>query len=58
MKEKSLKSYLEGKITLTKAADIANLTLWEMENYLIEKGYKSSYSIKDLEKEIKLLKKQ
>lgn len=57
IKEKALKSYLEGKITFTEAAHQANLTLWEMENYLIDKGYKSHYSIEDLEKEITILKK-
>ena len=35
---------------------MSNLTIWEMERYLIEKGYKSDYSIDDLDKELKLLK--
>jgi predicted HTH domain antitoxin len=48
--------YTKGNITLSEAAEQAGLTIWEMERYLIENGFKSSYSIEDLEKEIKLLK--
>ena len=57
IKEKILREYLEGKITLTAAAKKANLTIWEMEKYLVEKGYKSEYSVEDLEKETDRLKK-
>jgi len=57
IKEKILREYLEGKITLAEAAKNANFTIWEMEKYLIEKGYKSDYSIEDLEKESDKLKK-
>ena len=32
---------------------MAGLTLWEMEKYLVEKGFKSSYSIDDVEKELR-----
>lgn len=55
MKEEAAKLYIEGKITFSEAAHQANITLWEMERYLIEKGYRSEYSIEDLEKEVKLL---
>ena len=57
IKEKILREYLESKITLTEAAKKAKLTIWEMERYLIEKGYKSDYSIEDLEKETDKLKR-
>ncbi|MEK6852484.1 MAG: hypothetical protein AABX59_01265 [Nanoarchaeota archaeon] len=46
------KNYIEGKITLSHAAKQANLTLWDMKKYLIEKSYKSYYSLEDLEREI------
>jgi len=55
LKEKSAKSYIEGKITLSEAAHTASLTLFEMEQYLVEKGFKSDYSIEDLERELDLL---
>ncbi len=55
-KEKTAQEYLEGRITMSEAAKRVNLTTWEMEKYLIEKGYKSDYSIDDLDKELKLLK--
>ena len=47
--------YKKGKITLSEAANRANLTLWEMEKFLVDRGYKSEYSIEDLEKEMMLL---
>ncbi len=55
-KKKAADEYLKGKITLSEAANRAELTIWEMEKYLVDNGYKSSYSIEDLEKELKSLK--
>ena len=55
-KEEAAQNYIKGKITLSEAAARSNLTLWEMEKFLIEKGYRSDYSIEDLEKEANLLK--
>jgi hypothetical protein len=40
---------------MSEAAKKAQITIWEMEQYLIENGYKSSYSIEDLKSELKLL---
>jgi predicted HTH domain antitoxin len=57
-KEKAAERYRQGKVTLLKAATEAGLTLWEMENYLVERGFKSSYSTKDLGRELELLKSQ
>jgi len=56
MKRKAAEDYIKGKITLSKSAALASLTLWEMESFLIQEGYKSQYSIEDLEKELKSLK--
>lgn len=56
MLQKAAQAYKEGKITLSKASQKAGLTLWEMECYLIGHGFKSSYSVEDLEKELKSLK--
>jgi len=58
MKKKSAEAYIKGKITLSEAATRAELTMWEMEQYLVENGYKSQYSIDDLNKELKLIKNQ
>jgi len=57
MQRKSAEKYLKGSITLSQAAHKAGLTMWEMENYLVEQGFKSSYSIEDLEREMKILEK-
>jgi len=54
-KEKAAEKYRSGKTTLSEAARQAGLTLWEMEHYLIEQGYKSRYSAEDLENELRLL---
>ena len=42
---------------MSKAAKVAGLTLWEMEKCMIEQGYKSDYSIEDLEKESSFMNK-
>jgi len=55
MKKKAFEEYSKGNISFSKAAEIAGISLWEMEKYLINQGYKSEYSIEDLEKEIRLL---
>jgi len=56
IKKKASEDYIKGKLTFSKAAKLAGLTLWEMEEYLINNGFTSKYSIEDLEREIKLLK--
>ena len=55
IKKKSAQSYKEGKITLSEAAHKTGLTILEMEQYLVEQGFKSSYSIEDLDNELKLM---
>jgi predicted HTH domain antitoxin len=57
IQKKTAEEYLKGSITLSEAAHLAGLTIWEMEKYLVEHGFKSSYSIEDLEREMKILKK-
>lgn len=58
MQRKAAEIYVKGRITLSKAAHQAGLTIWEMEKYLVEQGFKSSYSTEDLEKEMKFLGKK
>lgn len=52
MKKKAAEKYKEGKIILSKAAKLANVTVWTFEQYLVQHGYKSKYSLKDLEQEL------
>ena len=54
IKKKSAEDYIKGKITMSEAAHRAEISIWEMEKYLIEQGYKSEYSIEDLNKELNL----
>ena len=56
IKKTAMEDYTKGSITLSNAAEQAGLTIWEMEKYLIENGYKSDYSLEDFEKEMKMLK--
>lgn len=58
MKKKASENYIKGSVTISGAAVQAGLTIWEMEKYLVEQGFKSSYSIGDLDEEIKLLSKR
>ena len=56
IKRKASEKYISGEITFSEAARLAGLTLWEMQRYLIEQGYRSDYSVEDLERELELLK--
>jgi predicted HTH domain antitoxin len=55
VKEKAAEKYRSGRVTLSEASHQAGLTLWEMESYRVERGYQSSYSVENLEKELRLL---
>jgi predicted HTH domain antitoxin len=56
MRKKAAENYIKGSLTISEAAKQAGLTIWEMEKYLVENGFKSEYSTEDLEKEVKSLK--
>ncbi|MBI2575091.1 UPF0175 family protein [Candidatus Woesearchaeota archaeon] len=51
IKKRAADRYKKGEITISEAARQSELTIWEMERYLIEQGFRSDYSIDDLEKE-------
>lgn len=55
IKNKAAQAYMQGKITMSEAAAKAEMTVWEMERYIVEHGYKSSYSIEDLDRELKFI---
>lgn len=54
-KEQAAEKYMKGEITFSKAAEEAEITVWEMEKFLMESGYKSEYSLKDLEREASVI---
>ncbi len=54
-KEKAARRYREGKTSISGAAEMAGLTIREMIDYLIERGYRSSYTYEDLKKEMGIL---
>lgn len=55
LKEKAADKYRSGEVTISKAAEIAETTIWGMERYLVENGYVSKYSAKDLMDELENL---
>ncbi len=57
-KEKAAKLYSEGKISISGAAEIAKLTIPEMADYLVCKGFKSEYSVDDFRRGATLLEKK
>ncbi len=57
-KEKAAKLYMEGKISISGAAENAEVTIPEMVDYLVCKGYKSDYSVNDFRRGVTLLEKK
>ncbi|MFA4934652.1 MAG: hypothetical protein WC568_02325 [Candidatus Methanoperedens sp.] len=51
-----LRKYEQGKISISRAAEDAGLTIEEIEEYMVRKGYRSKYSTVDLGREMELLK--
>jgi len=58
VKKKAAENYLTGKFTLSRASENAGITLWEMEEYLVKKGFKSQYSVEDLEEDFLKIRKK
>ncbi|PIN80925.1 hypothetical protein COV11_02935 [Candidatus Woesearchaeota archaeon CG10_big_fil_rev_8_21_14_0_10_30_7] len=55
MKEKAARWYVESKTTMSGAAKMAGITIWELQEYLVNKGFVSKYSLQDLNEELNLL---
>ncbi|HLC68781.1 MAG TPA: UPF0175 family protein [Candidatus Bilamarchaeaceae archaeon] len=51
LKQKAVQLYRTGKVTFSRAAKIAKVSVWEFQRILIEAGVTSGYSIEDLELE-------
>ena len=56
-KERAAALYVEGKTSISGAAEMAGLTIPEMVQLLVSKGYGSSYSLEDFRKGVKMLQK-
>ena len=57
-KGRAIDAYRKGHLTFSAAAKEAGLTLWEMEQALVECGATSTYTIADLERETRLLQQR
>jgi predicted HTH domain antitoxin len=47
--------YGEGKVSLSRAAREANVSLWEMMDYLRKKKITAQYDLEDLERDLKTI---
>ena len=56
-KERAAHLYMEGKTSISGAAEMAALTIPEIVEYLVDKGHKSSYSLEDFTRGVTLLEK-
>ncbi len=56
--EKAIKSYREGTSTLPRAAEIANITIWEMINTLADRKIPSQYGVEELEEDLKAVQNE
>jgi|YelNatPaOPRAMG01_1025707.scaffolds.fasta_scaffold178223_2 predicted HTH domain antitoxin len=57
-KEKTAELYMAGKTSISGAAEDAKLTVPEMMDYLVSKGYKSEYSLEDFTRGVTVLEKK
>jgi len=51
--QKAVESYREGVATLTRAAEIAGLSVWAMIDVLAKRKIQPQYDIEDLEEDLK-----
>ena len=55
--EYALNLYQKGKITLMKAAEICDISLWEIIDIVRKKKIPMHYTIEDVEKDLEIAKK-
>ncbi len=55
-KTKAARLYREGKVTISVAAKMADLTVHEMIEYLVKLGYTLEYTMDEFRTEVELLK--
>ena len=56
--QKALKSYMEGHVTLSRAAEVAGLSIWEMIDVIDKRRISPQYDIEDLEDDLKALRNE
>lgn len=56
-KKKAVELYREGKISLSAAAKIASVDIYQMIEMAVKAGIKSDYSLEDMKKERKTAEK-
>ena len=54
--KKAIESYRDGMVTLSGAAEIAGVSVWEMIDILAQKRIQSQYDIEDLKEDLKALR--
>jgi len=52
---KAIELYREGAVTLSRAAEIAEISVWEMINVLAERKIPHQYDVEDFEEDLKAL---
>lgn len=52
---KAVESYRDGLVTLSRAAEIAGVSIWEMIDVLVQKKVTLQYSVEDLEEDLRAL---
>lgn len=52
---KAVEQYREGAITLSRAAEVAGITVWEMIDVLVQKKVALQYSVEDFEEDLRTL---
>lgn len=53
--QKATESYREGLVTLSRAAEIAGISIWEMIDVISKKKIPPQYDIEDLDEDLKAL---
>jgi len=53
--ERALESYREGAVTLSRAAEMAEISIWEMIDILERRKIALQYDVEDLEEDLKTL---
>ncbi|MGB9741385.1 MAG: UPF0175 family protein [Candidatus Bathyarchaeia archaeon] len=56
--EKAVGLYRDGRVTLSRAAEIAEISVWEMIDILAQKKVTLQYSVEDLEEDLKVLERE
>ena len=54
-RDKAVLAYKSGKMAMSEASKLADMSIGEFEACLVREGYKSNYSLDDLQSELKIL---